>query len=608
MQFLDLAGVKALWAKISALAAQSKTTVEGQSASGSDAYVSVSGAAVEGSGNDGHTNYTVELHNAASQADVAAAKQALYGAQVPEQDALTLTGLNSAIEDLAQDLSEVTPASADKTIKVNGLDLAVNIDNATLVKNAETGVISAGLSIAKTAGTSGDTFLAKYKLVDSNNNPLGEEIVVNKDSALKSFELVASKPVDGGDPISGQFLKYVYTLADGSEATEYVDVSSFLVESEFANGVAAGADGVVRGVVDNSGEFLSVGANGFKVSGVSDAISAAKTELKGAAGDAASAETIAGAKKYADDAVAAVAGNYATAAQGVLADTAIQGVTGETAITSANGGNSTFVAVAASEDAAHEVTLSSTVKVQSVAGASASAQGLAEASDVKSYVDGKVADKNVSAQGETGDSALVTASASSNAVTVEGTTKLHNAVAKAESAIQGVKVNGTALTPDVDKVVNVTIVEGDNNGEIKVNGTAVAVHGLGSAAYTASTAYDAAGAADAMGEKLYGGEVPASANLTITGLDTRLAALEGNGEGSVADQISDAVNALDSSIASTGTASGDNKVATQSAVDAETQSAQYFLTGVTIENGKIDSGTATKIEGIPVATLNTILV
>lgn len=606
MQFLDLAGVKALWAKISALAAQSKTTVEGQSASGSDAYVSVSGAAVEGSGNDGHTNYTVELHNAASQADVAAAKQALYGGeQVPEQDALTLTGLNSAIEDLAQDLSEVTPTSTDKTINVNGLDLAVNIDNATLVKNAQTGVISAGLSIAKTAGASGDTFLAKYKLVDSNNTPLGEEIVVNKDSALKSFELVASKPVDGGDPISGQFLKYVYTLADGSEATEYVDVSSFLVESEFANGVAAGADGVVRGVVDNSGEFLSVGANGFKVSGVSDAITAAKSELKGAAGDAASAETIAGAKKYADDAVAAVAGNYATAAQGVLADTAIQGVTGETAIAS---GNSTFVAVAASEDAAHEVTLSSTVKVQSVAGASASAQGLAEASDVKSYVDGKVADKNVSAQGETGDSALVTASASSNAVTVEGTTKLHNAVAKAESAIQGVKVNGTALTPDVDKVVNVTIVEGDNNGEIKVNGAAVAVHGLGSAAYTASTAYDAAGAADAMGEKLYGDEVPASDNLTITGLDTRLAALEGNGEGSVADQISDAVNALDSSIASTGTASGDNKVATQSAVDAETQSAQYFLTGVTIDNGKIASGTATKIEGIPVATLNTILV
>lgn len=605
MQFLDLAGVKTLWAKISALAAQSKTTVEGQSASGSDAYVSVSGAAVEGSGNDGHTNYTVELHNAASQADVAAAKQALYGAQVPAQDALTLTGLNSAIEDLAQDLSEVTPASADKTINVNGLDLAVNIDNATLVKNAQTGVISAGLSIAKTAGASGDTFLAKYKLVDSNNNPLGEEIVVNKDSALKSFELVASKPVDGGDPISGQFLKYVYTLADGSEATEYVDVSSFLVESEFANGLAAGADGVVRGVVDNSGEFLSVGANGFKVSGVSDAISAAKAELKGAAGDAASAETIAGAKAYADDAVAAVAGNYATAAQGALADTAIQGVTGETAIAS---GNSAFVAVAASEDAAHEVTLSSTVKVQSVAGASASAQGLAEASDVKSYVDSAVANKNVSAQGETGDSALVSASASSNAVTVEGTTKLHNAVAKAESAIQGVKVNGTALTPDADKVVNVTIVEGDNNGEIKVNGVAVAVHGLGSAAYTAATAYDAAGAADAMGEKLYGDEVPASGNLTIKGLDTRLAALEGNGEGSVADQISDAIDALDSSIASTGTASGDNKVATQSAVDAETQSAQYFLTGVTIDNGKIASGTATKIEGIPVATLNTILV
>ncbi len=44
--------------------------------------------------------------------------------------------------------------------------------------------------------------------------------------------------------------------------------------------------------------------------------------------------------------------------------------------------------------------------------------------------------KNVSASGETGDNALVTASASNNSVTVTSTQKLQNAVAAAESAIQ----------------------------------------------------------------------------------------------------------------------------------------------------------------------------
>lgn len=48
----------------------------------------------------------------------------------------------------------------------------------------------------------------------------------------------------------------------------------------------------------------------------------------------------------------------------------------------------------------------------------------------------QISGKNVSASGETGDDALVTGSASNNAVTVGSTTKLKNAVAAAESAVQ----------------------------------------------------------------------------------------------------------------------------------------------------------------------------
>lgn len=62
--------------------------------------------------------------------------------------------------------------------------------------------------------------------------------------------------------------------------------------------------------------------------------------------------------------------------------------------------------------------------------------------------------------------------------------------------VESVKVNGSALTPDANRAVNVTVAEGSANGTISVNSSNVAVHGLGSAAYEATTAFDASGAAD----------------------------------------------------------------------------------------------------------------
>jgi hypothetical protein len=58
----------------------------------------------------------------------------------------------------------------------------------------------------------------------------------------------------------------------------------------------------------------------------------------------------------------------------------------------------------------------------------------------------------------------------------------------ADSAVKTVKVNGTALTP-TDGAVDVLVGESTTNGAIKVNNQDVAVHGLGSAAYTESTDY-----------------------------------------------------------------------------------------------------------------------
>ena len=79
--------------------------------------------------------------------------------------------------------------------------------------------------------------------------------------------------------------------------------------------------------------------------------------------------------------------------------------------------------------------------------------------------------------------------------------------------IETVAVNDTNLTPDANKKVNITITSGSANGTISANGIDVHVKGLGSAAYTASSAYDAAGAAT----KVLGTEADTIANVTVYG-------------------------------------------------------------------------------------------
>ena len=97
-----------------------------------------------------------------------------------------------------------------------------------------------------------------------------------------------------------------------------------------------------------------------------------------------------------------------------------------------------------------------------------------------------------------GANVIVTIDQTTNKISASLSTDITTSLGKADSAIQGVQVNGSDLTKDANNKVNVKIAEGTNNGTIKVNETDINVHGLGSAAYTASTAYDAAGAAAAV--------------------------------------------------------------------------------------------------------------
>lgn len=109
--------------------------------------------------------------------------------------------------------------------------------------------------------------------------------------------------------------------------------------------------------------------------------------------------------------------------------------------------NGTYVKGSVDEATGRVITLSETV--QKVATSSEGAKGLAEASDVKDYVDRKVSDKNVTATGDT----YVSATADANKVTVAATEALKTAVTKANSAVQSVNgKTGSTVTLTGDDI------------------------------------------------------------------------------------------------------------------------------------------------------------
>lgn len=116
------------------------------------------------------------------------------------------------------------------------------------------------------------TIKEEYALYNGDGVQLGNSIKIYKDQSIVSITLEDND----GSGQTGQYLKYTYIDASGDTQSTYVNISSLLVEAEFKSGVTADSNGIVHGVVDSTSEnFLTVGADGFKLSGVQDAINSA---------------------------------------------------------------------------------------------------------------------------------------------------------------------------------------------------------------------------------------------------------------------------------------------------------------------------------------------
>ena len=147
------------------------------------------------------------------------------------------------------------------------------ISGATSMNDADVKLDSAikNLKLTAVTGTEltglGENVKEAYKLIDGNSTIHGDYIKIYKDSSLKSVAL------------SGQILNFTYILANGTETVVPVDMSAFLAESEYADGLQVN-NHIISVKKDSSSEsFLSVSANGIKISGVQDAINTAINSL-----------------------------------------------------------------------------------------------------------------------------------------------------------------------------------------------------------------------------------------------------------------------------------------------------------------------------------------
>ena len=294
-----------------------------------------------------------------------------------------------------------------------------------------------------------------FKLVDEDGVQAGAQINVYKDSALKSITLEGAEGAK-------QELVYTYTLADGTEEVVRVDVSKFLAEAEFKNGLeVSSVDGTVSVKIDEASEaFLSVSESGVKLSGVQDAID---SKVSGLNANVSSAE---GGK---------VKVNVVEAA-GVITGVTVT----ESDIASAQELDDLEALVGTASDIATQ----STAFGKAAEAKAAAAKAL---TDAQTYADNAIKALNVT------DTAVA---------------------GKYVSAIN--EVEGKIQVTRADLPVD-TLISGSANGTVAFNGADVAVTGLKSAAYTEASAYDASGAADAAKAAIIGANSDTADANTIYG-------------------------------------------------------------------------------------------
>lgn len=263
---------------------------------------------------------------------------------------------------------DATPGNVTLSQSAAGLKASVQIPAATVTGVATDDKVLglSGTKLSSTLNLKYDSTEKKIQLLGINDALIAE---VNAADFIKDG-MVSDVSFDS----TSKILTITFNTDSGKEAIP-VDLSSLVDTYTAGKGIDITKNVVSIKVDSTSEKFLSVDTAGIKLSGVQSAIDAAKNAVVGKDTDIATSNTVYGAKAYA----ASLASNYATAAQGKKADAALQSI--------AKGTDGSYVTTTVGIKSNNSQTVATSVTVQAISSASSKAKGLAEASDVKTYVD-----------------------------------------------------------------------------------------------------------------------------------------------------------------------------------------------------------------------------
>ena len=191
--------------------------------------------------------------------------------------------VEDALSKLENTIGKNSVSNADHSITVDNsgatTNVSVNIKNGEKVIKLDSNGIYTNLNLVKITDGLPATIKERYELRNSDNTKIGESIDIAKDSHIVSIIYIT----DSSDA-HYQNLEYKYIDVSGVEQTTYVDMSSLILETEVENGIQAVNNKLsikldTTGDDTGNGKFLTVGANGLKLDGVSNAITAAVEAL-----------------------------------------------------------------------------------------------------------------------------------------------------------------------------------------------------------------------------------------------------------------------------------------------------------------------------------------
>ena len=343
---------------------------------------------------DGQVVTTISQTNgqvAETKADLTDVKMGGYS-KTSDTGAIAATDtLEVAVSKLENAIDAAEVHSNDQSITVaadatnGGTNIEVNVDGTTIVKDSTSHAIKGNYTLhqldsTELAALNNANVKEAYQLQTINGSTaIGDVVKIYKDSALQEVYLGADTDtvnastgvVTKNTVTDPQSMNFVYQLADGTYSMTKIDVSKFLTESEFGDGLSVSNAGVVsvnpgNGIeidngtvaakigdgltfggtnndeitvlIDNTNDthgYLSVSANGVALNGdaIDDAIENAATTLTEVAAQSPAERTADG-----TDFIKVVAStesdghtNYAVSTQGIKDAIAVETARAESA-------------------------------------------------------------------------------------------------------------------------------------------------------------------------------------------------------------------------------------------------------------------------------------